>query len=150
MNVLSKKRKEMGITQIQAANICGVSRRTYQMYEKDNHGLNKTYRGLVKKLNENDSILSIKFIRETSRSVFKRYKEVKCAYLYGSYARGEATSKSDVDIMLVCDVMGMDFFGMAVELEDALHKQLDLQTHRQIGDSAEFLEDILVEGIRIY
>ena len=42
MNELARRRKELGITQIQAANACGVSRRTYQTYEESNN-LNATY-----------------------------------------------------------------------------------------------------------
>ena len=51
MNELRRKRKELGLTQIQAANICGVSRRTYQTYEETNN-LNKTYDELINKLND--------------------------------------------------------------------------------------------------
>ena len=51
MNELKQKRKELGLTQIQAANACGVSRRTYQTYEETDN-LNATYEFIRKKFEE--------------------------------------------------------------------------------------------------
>ena len=51
MNELRQKRKELGITQIQAAKACGVSRRTYQTYEETDN-FNETFNELVRKLDE--------------------------------------------------------------------------------------------------
>ena len=149
MNELRKKRTEMGITQIEAARICGVSRRTYQYYEDEEN--NKIITELLDSLiRSEDEYLNVKKIKDKCQKVFKEYQEIKCAYLYGSYARGEATKKSDVDILLVCPAMGMKFYGIASELEEALGKDVDLQTHRQLLDNAEFIEVILCEGIKIY
>lgn len=155
MNELQKRRKELGITQTQAANACGVSRRTYQTYEETDLK-NETFNILLTKLDEmgildgSNHILNLKFIKFVCRDIFSRYPQIKCAYLYGSYARGEATGKSDVDILVVCHGIGMDFFEMESELEDLLHKKVDLQTHEQIVGSEQMLEDILVEGVKIY
>lgn len=157
MNELRQKRKELGITQIQAANACGVSRRTYQTYEEGNI-LNETYNELVKKLNEmgifdgSNYISNVKYIKHVCNQLFKeKYPEIKCAYLYGSYARGEATGKSDIDILLVLDKpLGMKFYGIAEVLEEQLHKKVDIQSYEQLLDNASMLKDILVEGIKIY
>ena len=156
MNDLKKKRKELGLTQVQAANACGVSRRTYQTYEESNI-LNATHELLLKKLDEmgildgSNYISNVKYIKHVCGKLFKeKYPEVKCAYLFGSYARGEATGKSDIDILVVCPPMGMKFYGIAAELEQQLHKQIDLHTHRQILTNEVLLERILKEGIRIY
>ena len=51
MNQLREKRKELGLTQIQAANACGVSRRTYQSYEESSN-FNDTYKSLYNKLKD--------------------------------------------------------------------------------------------------
>ena len=154
-NELRLKRKQLGLTQTQMAKICGVSRRTYQTYEEA-ETRNGTYKTLLQQLeelgycDEEDRILSIRKIKSICDEVFKKYEGVECAYLYGSYARGEATRKSDVDILVVCHGMGLNFFTMAVELENSLHKEVDLQTHEQIGDNADFLENLLKEGIKLY
>ena len=149
MNELRKKRTEMGITQEEAAAICGVSRRTYQYYENDE--LNKQLDELVNSLiASEDDYLNVKKIKDKCSLVFKKYPEIRCAYLYGSYARNQSTKKSDVDILVVCPPMGLKFYGLASELEDTLKKDVDLQTHRQILDNVEFVEALLSEGIKIY
>ena len=149
MNELRKKRIEMGITQEEAAAICGVSRRTYQYYENDE--LNKQLDELLNSLITSENVfLNLKKIKDKCSKVFAKYPEIKCAYLYGSYARNKATKKSDVDILVVCPPMGLKFYGLASELEDTLKKDVDLQTHRQILDNVEFVEALLCEGIKIY
>ena len=156
MNELRQKRKALGITQIQAANACGVSRRTYQTYEETNN-LNATYNELVKKLNEmslvdgTNYISNVKYIKYVCKRLFsEKYPEVKAAYLYGSYARGEANGESDIDILVVCPPMGIKFYDIAAELEEQLHKQIDLHTHRQLIQNEKLLEQILIDGIKIY
>lgn len=156
MNELRQKRKKLGFTQIQAANICGVSRRTYQTYEKtDNY--NETYDELIRKLEEtgfidgSNYITNLKSIKIACNNLFKeKYHEIKCAYIFGSYARGEATGKSDIDILIVCPPLGMRFYAIATELEEQLHKRIDLHTHRQLVENEKFLEEILKEGVKIY
>ena len=152
-NILRQKRKQLGLTQEQAAKACGVSRRTYQTYEETNivnTTLDKLLEQIEELYNPDNIVYNVKTIKNICRSIFAHNPEVECAYLYGSYARGEATGKSDIDILVVCHGMGLKFFGMAADLEEALHKEVDLQTHEQVGDNADFLENILVEGIKIY
>lgn len=155
MNELRKKRSEIGITQTQAANACGVSRRTYQNYENSNV-FNNTYFELLQKLNEigvldgGNGIISIKKLKDVCRNVFLKYPSIKCAYLFGSYAREEATMRSDVDILIVCDPMGMTFYEIAPILEEALHKKIDLHTYRELLNNKFLVEEILCEGIKIY
>ena len=156
MNELRQKRKELGLTQVQAANACGVSRRTYQTYE-EKQVMNATFEDIRKKLDElgvldgSNYICNINFIKHVCKEVFSTmYPEVKAAYLFGSYARGEATGKSDIDILVVCSPMDMKFFGMVAILEDRLHKMVDVHTHEQLLDSEPFLRQVLKDGIKIY
>ena len=156
MNELRQKRKELGLTQLQAANACGVSRRTYQTYE-EKQLMNATFEDLRKKLDEmgaldgSNYICNINFIKRACKEVFSSmYPEVKAAYLFGSYARGEATGKSDIDILVVCSPMDMKFFGMVSILEERLHKTVDISTHRQLLNSEPFLRQVLKDGMKIY
>ena len=153
-STLKLKRKQLGLTQEQAAKACGVSRRTYQTYE-EKETLNATYDDIYVTLDnlrrEKKFVHSISSIKKICRPIFKSVPEVECAYLFGSYARGEATFESDIDILVVCKPIGLRFFNMAAELDAALGKEVDLQTHRQlIGDDTSFLESVLKDGIKIY
>ena len=116
MNELKQRRKELGLTQVQAAQLCGVSRRTYQTYE-ERHDINDVYDYLLRKLNESgildgtNYVLNINFIKKVCSKLFKeKYPEVETAILFGSYARGEAKGDSDVDIIVVCPATGFRFF----------------------------------------
>jgi uncharacterized protein len=49
--------------------------------------------------------------------------------LFGSYARGEAKKGSDVDILVELDYtqqIGLVFVQMKFDLEESLHKEVDL------------------------
>jgi len=155
MNELREIRKNIGITQEEAAKMVGVSRRTYQTYE-EKEVINKAYDEILEALKNIDTgytshfVLNAKIIKKRCEGIFVKYPEVECAYLYGSYARGDADEDSDVDILVVCPPMGLKFYKMANELKNVLGKEVDLQTHRQIGDDTFFLEQLLKEGVKIY
>ena len=56
---------------------------------------------------------------------------VKKAYLFGSVARNEANTESDIDILVELDhsePIGMKFFIYQSDLEELLHKKVDLVT----------------------
>ena len=58
-------------------------------------------------------------------------KPVLKAWLFGSFARGEETPKSDVDILFVPDYSGKPFTlfthgGMLMELQELLGRNVDL------------------------
>ena len=69
--------------------------------------------------------------------------------LFGSYARGEQTDASDVDIAIdEGQIRGLAFFRVQAELSDALNKPVDLQSLN--GSNQEFLNSILKDAILIY
>lgn len=56
---------------------------------------------------------------------------VKRAYLFGSMSRNEAREESDIDILVELDhskPIGMKFFAYQSDLEELLHKKVDLVT----------------------
>ena len=66
---------------------------------------------------------------ETIRAYFRTKPPVLKAWLFGSYARGEADAKSDVDLLVELDdaqATGIQFFGWPVELTELLGKPVDL------------------------
>jgi predicted nucleotidyltransferase len=55
---------------------------------------------------------------------------IEKAWLFGSYARGEETRKSDVDLLVRfqsdAKIVGLDYIRILNRLEEALHKKVDL------------------------
>lgn len=74
-------------------------------------------------------ILTMDEIRERVRPICEQYR-VKQLFLFGSYARGEATEESDVDfhIKLHPKTTLLELGGLYVDLEEALQKDVDLVT----------------------
>lgn len=66
---------------------------------------------------------------------FLRTQPVKKAYLFGSYARGEADDKSDIDLMVELDdrVGLFKFISIQLKLEELLDKKVDLISARGIS-----------------
>lgn len=54
-------------------------------------------------------------------------------YLFGSYARGDMTSNSDIDLRIDKGrIRGLEFAGLLCDLEDAFGKSVDLISTRGI------------------
>ncbi|MBO4315147.1 MAG: nucleotidyltransferase domain-containing protein [Prevotella sp.] len=70
-------------------------------------------------------------ITQTIADYFKTQPVLK-AWIFGSFARGEETETSDVDIMIVPDKMVGLFklSGMHLDLQDLLHMPVDLVTEK--------------------
>ena len=63
-------------------------------------------------------------------------KPVLKAFLFGSYARTDASEDSDVDILVELDYskhIGMGFLNMKFDLEEKLHKTIDLVSSNAVS-----------------
>lgn len=94
----------------------------------------------------NNTVLSIKEIKSLIKPIIQKHK-IQDVYLFGSYARGEANSNSDIDIY--CDSGDLrtlyDEVDLINELENALGKKVDLIT---IGsDMQEFFKQQIEEDM---
>ena len=75
-------------------------------------------------------MLTIQQIRDTIADYFKD-RPVKRVYLFGSYARGEATENSDVDLLVEYDereksLSLFDVLGFKIGLEEILRHDVEL------------------------
>mgnify|MGYP005909375175 CR=1 FL=1 len=88
-------------------------------------------------------------IREIVSKLAAQYG-AKRVYLFGSYARGEATKNSDVDLRVdKGNLRGMFALGaLYSDLEDSLGKDLDLLTTGSLDQR--FLDQIAGEEIVLY
>ena len=72
---------------------------------------------------------------EAIRDYF-RTRPVLKAYLFGSYVRGEAEPKSDIDILVDLDYsqrIGLQFIQMKIDLEKILNNKVDLVSSNGIS-----------------
>jgi len=149
-------RKSLDMTQQEASSYLNIPLRTYKNYENipsKQESIKYHYiHQQMSKLNvidEEHGILKIDAIKAACSSVFSQYKISVC-YLFGSYARGQADGKSDVDLLVSTKESGMKFFGIAEKLRLALGKKVDLLDTSQLKDNVPLIDNILKEGIRIY
>ena len=147
MSELRDIRSEKKLTQKEAADLMGVSLRSYISYEND----------LVKEdtpkyrfiLDEEHGILSLDEIKEICSQILPEY-EVDYCYLFGSYAKGKAQGTSDVDLLVATPVTGLKYYELVESLREALHKKVDLLDLRQVLNNEKLLNEVLKVGIRIY
>ena len=90
----------------------------------------------------------VKSIAKIAVPIFKKNGVVK-AGIFGSYARGKQTKKSDIDF-LIKTKKGMsllDVAGIKIELEERLKKKVDLVEYEIIKPRIK--EQILSEEVKI-
>lgn len=81
-------------------------------------------------------ILPTQHISKIVADYFKN-KPVKKVWLFGSYARGEATGSSDVDVLVDIDydnINGTDYFNWFQDLEEKLNKKVDVVSKKYINN----------------
>ena len=94
-------------------------------------------------------VYTVEQIRHIAAPIAQSYG-LKSLSLFGSYARGEATDSSDIDMIVDCGAVRSAFQmgGLYADLSEGLGKTLDLVTtdHR---DKA-FLGRIQADQLRLY
>lgn len=80
--------------------------------------------------------------------VIKRYK-AEHAILFGSYARGEATVTSDIDLMIIGGTAfdPTDIFAIAEVLHQLSGKNVDVYEINEIDKASPLYESIVKDGI---
>lgn len=88
----------------------------------------------------------------TSASRVLAQYDVSEAYLFGSFARGEQTPDSDIDLRLVCGNT-MTFgtlYKLSHELERELGRKVDIVTNPPERMRSAFRESIEQDEVRVY
>jgi len=98
-------------------------------------------------------IYTLDEIREIAVPIAERH-QLKRLTLFGSYARGEATEQSDLDLHAdVSDDFGLFRLGaLQSDLEEAFHKKVDLITTGMLNDplSGKLAQNIEEDGVILY
>jgi predicted nucleotidyltransferase len=149
---LKELRKNIGLTQPEAALLLNIPFRTYCRYEDDKQRENTfKYNQMIELLNRyaETVVLKLDTIKSVVFDVLSKH-DVSTCYLFGSYAKGKANNKSDIDLMIVSDVEGIEFYQMIDELESKLNKTVDLIRLDTAIQNVKLMNEILKDGIKIY
>jgi hypothetical protein len=97
------------------------------------------------------NITSVEAIIEKTIPIFRIYPVDK-AVLFGSYAKGEATNNSDIDLYIDTNgkLKGLDFIGLLEVLIDALGIDIDLIDKSHIEPDSLIMQEIEDGGMVIY
>ena len=156
---LKETRMNYGASQQEVAMLLNVPVRTYRRYETDeNYGSLIKRNAFIDKINkhfeitEDKGLLSIESIKQKLSDLFNNeYKgQVSFCYLFGSYAKGYATEKSDVDVCLLTSLDGFRYFGLAESIRNTLHKKVDMVGFDSLIENPDLLKEIMKDGIKIY
>ena len=96
-----------------------------------------------------DRVYTLDEIKQIAQPIAQRYG-IAALYLFGSYARGEATPHSDLDFRVDRgDLVDMlELGGLFSDLEDSFDKNLDVLTTQMLSPA--FLNSIRREEVLIY
>ena len=94
-------------------------------------------------------VYTIDQIRQIASPIAAAYG-IRSMQLFGSYARGEATDSSDIDILIDRGNIRSGFIlgGLYADLRAGLRKELDMVTLQ--GADRELLSQIHKDGVLIY
>ena len=156
MTELKALRTDRGLTQKEAAQLIGVSLRSYISYENEEE-LAETpkYRFLLREMieitrvAEEHGILTVDEIKQICNGILVNYP-VQFCYLFGSYAKGKASAASDIDLVISSDISGLRFYELTEKLREALHKKIDILDMKQLAGNEKLLNEVLKDGIKIY
>jgi len=95
-------------------------------------------------------ILTLSDIKKTVKPLAEKY-HISEVYIFGSYARNEATSASDIDFLVFG---GKDFkptsvFAFAEELRMLINKKIDVFEINEVNLNSSFYDTIMKERIKV-
>ena len=152
-------RKKYSLSQAQVANLLNVPLRTYVRYEKDDNYGDPTKRAYMLnaikeqcEITEEKGILNVAMITNALCELFdNEYKDqIEFCYLFGSYAKGYATERSDVDLCVSTSLSGLKFVGLSEAIRNILHKKIDLIRFSNLENNLSLTKEIMKDGIKIY
>ncbi len=84
--------------------------------------------------------------KEKIIEICKRNDISYCA-LFGSFARGEATEESDIDLLVrFSKPTGWKFYGIAEDLQDILGKKVDLATENMLN---KYIRESVLQDLKV-
>ncbi|MBQ9551684.1 MAG: nucleotidyltransferase domain-containing protein [Clostridia bacterium] len=94
-------------------------------------------------------IYTLAELKNALNPIFEQYG-VKKAVLFGSYAKGIATPRSDIDLYVDSGLRGLAFFGLLDSVATALDVPVDLVDASQVDRGSPIETEIMKSGVQIY
>lgn len=94
-------------------------------------------------------VYTVPQLKEVLRPVFNAYG-IRKAVLFGSYGKGTATTKSDVDLLVDSGLRGLCFVGFMDNVRQAVGKDVDLFDVTHIEADSHIDREIRETGITVY
>ncbi|MFA5283615.1 MAG: nucleotidyltransferase domain-containing protein [Bacilli bacterium] len=154
-------RDNLDLTQEELANLIGIPINTIRNWEQETRKpsawsvdllIDRILREMSEKnsiIDESTGILSFLSIKKIVSQVASDY-DVDRVYLFGSYAKGEATPISDVDLYIDSNLYGLEHFGFVEVLREKLKKKVDVLSDKIIEKNSKIDEEIKKTGILLY
>ena len=96
-----------------------------------------------------DKVYTVPQLQAILSPVFSRYG-IRRAVLFGSYGKGTATEKSDVDLLVDSGLRGLKFVGFLDEVQRTVGKDVDLFDLSHIQAGSKIDREIQSTGITVY
>ena len=97
-----------------------------------------------------DKIYQLDELAVMVKPLVEKYK-VGELYLFGSYARGEATGDSDLDFLVYGgdQFKGTMIFALGEELRKLLNKKVDIYEIRELNEDSDFYRNVMKEKVLV-
>ena len=96
-----------------------------------------------------DRIYTVPELQALLSPIFRAHG-VRKATLFGSYAKGAATPRSDVDLVVDSGLRGLAFFGLLESVATALDTPVDLIDVSQIEHGSRIDREVAQSGVKIF
>lgn len=95
-------------------------------------------------------IFTIDELKSLLSPVFQGY-DIRRAVLFGSYSKGAATPKSDVDLLVDSGLKGLKFVGLVDDIKQSLNgKEVDVIDVSHVNRGSMVEREIKDSGVEIY
>jgi predicted nucleotidyltransferase len=160
-NSIKQIRNNIGMTQDEVSKLIGIPVKSIRNWEQEIRKpsqwtidliidrLLREKNEKVQTMDESTGILSFLSIKKAIYVVANRYN-IDRIYLFGSYAKGEATGQSDIDLFMESELFGLDYFEFIEVLREHLGKKIELLSDQTIQKSSRIDQEIQNTGILIY
>ena len=94
-------------------------------------------------------VYTIPQLRDILSPIFGKY-DIRKAVLFGSYGKGTASPKSDVDLLVESGLRGLRFVGFLGDIQNAVGKDVDLFDVTHIIPDSLIDREIQQTGVVLY